>query len=86
MTISKTIWLVVMSLGFYICGALCVFRTSMLVGWARRSYAKSSFVRANPFSHMVMEPWYPIYIRGAGIFIWLWAVAIDYLVLFRGFR
>jgi hypothetical protein len=32
-----------------------------------------------------MKPWYPIYIRSAGIFIWLWALAIDYLVLFRGF-
>jgi hypothetical protein len=86
MTTSKAIWLAVISLGFYVCGALCIFRTSMLVGWAQRSYTKSKFVQAYPFSGMVMKPWYPIYIRGAGIFIWLWALAIDYLVLFRGFR
>jgi hypothetical protein len=70
---------------FYVCGALCIFKTNMLVGWAQRNYTKSKFVKAYPFSGMVMKPWYPIYIRSAGIFIWLWALAIDYLVLFRGF-
>jgi len=86
MTTSKAIWLVVISLGFYVCGALCIFRTSMLVGWGQRNYTKSKFVQAYPLSGMVMKPWYPIYIRSAGIFIWLWALAFDYLVLFRGFR
>lgn len=86
MTTSNARWLVVLSLGFYVCGVLCIFRTSGLVGWAQRNYTKSKFVQAYPFSGMVMKPWYPIYIRSAGIFIWLWALAIDYLVLFRGFR
>jgi hypothetical protein len=86
MTTSNAICLVVLSLGFYVCGALCIFRTSMLVGWAQRNYTKSKFVQAYPFSGMVMKPWYPIYIRSAGIFIWLWALGFDYLVLFRGFR
>jgi hypothetical protein len=86
MTGSKAIWLAVISLAFYACGALCIFRTSMLVGWAQKNYTKSKFVQAYPFSGMVMKPWYPTYIRAAGIFIWLWALAIDYLVLFRGFR
>jgi hypothetical protein len=86
MTASKVIWLVVISLGFYVCGGLCIFKTKMLVGWAQRNYTQSKFVQAYPFSNMVMKPWYPYYIRCAGIFIWLWALAIDYLVLFRGFR
>jgi hypothetical protein len=86
MTTSKGIWLVVISLGFYVCGALCIFKTKMLVAWGQRNYTKSKFVQAYPFSGMVMKPWYPIYIRSAGIFIWLWALGFDYLVLFRGFR
>jgi hypothetical protein len=86
MTTSKAIWLAVISLAFYAFGALCIFRTSMLVGSAQKNYTKSRFVQAYPFSSMVMKPWYPIYIRGAGIFIWLWALAIDYMVLFHEFR
>jgi hypothetical protein len=43
----------------------------VFVGWAQRKYAKSKLVRGYPFSGMVMKPWYPIYIRAAGIFIWL---------------
>jgi hypothetical protein len=85
-TTSKAIWLVVISLAFYACGALCIFRTTTLVGWAQKNYTKSKLVQAYPFSGMVMKSWYPIYIRGAGIFIWLWALAIDCLVLFRGFH
>jgi hypothetical protein len=86
MTTSGAIAVAVMSVFFYVCGGLCIFKTNMLVGWAQRNYTKSKFVQAYPFSGMVMKPWYPIYIRGAGIFIGLWALAIDYLVLLRGFR
>lgn len=52
----------------------------------RKNYEKSKFVKAYPFSNIVLKPWYPAYIRGAGIFIWLWALAIVYLVVFRNFR
>ena len=87
MTTSQTIPLVVVSVLFYVCGAVCVFKTSTLVDWAQRNYRKSSkLAQSYPFAGVVLKPWYPIYIRGAGIFIWLWALAIDYLVLFRGFR
>ena len=71
---------------FFSSAAALHLKTTMLVGWAQRNLTKSKFVQAYPFSGMVMKPWYPIYIRSAGIFIWLWALAIDYLVLFRGFR
>ena len=86
MTTSGAIVVALMSVFFFVCGGLCIFKTKMLVGWVQRNYTKSKAVQAYPFSGMVMKPWYPTYIRGSGIFIWLWALAIDYLVLFRGFR
>jgi hypothetical protein len=87
MATANIIALAFVSLGFYVAGGLCIFKTKMLVGWAQRRYANSGeFVRAYPFSNIVMKSWYPVYIRCAGIFIWLWVLAIDYLVMFRGFR
>jgi hypothetical protein len=67
--------------GFVACGWLGIFRTGTLVNWGRKNYAKSKFVRAYPFASMVLKPWYPYYIRCAGIFIWLWALIVGYLVL-----
>lgn len=86
MTTSEAIALAVVSAVFYVCGGLCIFKTRMLVGWAQRSYAKSKLVRSYPFSNMVTKPWYPVYIRCAGVFTWLWALTIDYLALFHGFH
>ncbi len=62
-----------MSVVFYLCGGLCVFKTKMLVAWGQKNYAKSKFVQSYPFSSMVTKSWYPVYIRCAGVFIWLWA-------------
>jgi hypothetical protein len=78
-----------MSVFFYICGGLCLFKTRMLIGWAQRNYHRGKFAKlagASAFSDMVTKPWYPVIIRCAGIFICLWALTIDYLVLFRGFH
>jgi len=86
MTIPQTTWLVIMVLVFGVCGWLCVFRTNMLVTWGRKNYEKSKFIQAYPFSNVVLKPWYPTYIRCAGIFIWLWAIAITYAVVFLHFR
>ena len=86
MTTSGAIAVGVMSAFFYACGGLCVFKTKTVVGWGQRSYAKSKLVQSYPLSGMVTKPWYPIYIRCAGVFIWLWALTVDYLVLFHGFR
>jgi len=86
MTSSAMFWVVVMSFFFYVCGGLCVIKPNILVDWAQRNYTKSKFVQAYLFAGMVMKPWYRTYIRGAGIFIWLWALGIDYLALLRGFR
>jgi hypothetical protein len=86
MPISRTIYVAVISVVFYVCGGICIFKTNMLVAWGKRSYAKSEIVQKNSLSSMVNKPWYPAHIRRAGIFIWLWALAIDWLVIFRGFH
>jgi hypothetical protein len=86
MTTFGIVWLVVMSLGFAVCGWFCVFKTSTVVGWGQKNYEKSKFVQSYPFSNMVLKPWYPTYIRCAGVFIWLWDLAIIYAVVFLHFR
>jgi hypothetical protein len=86
MKTSGAIALAVTSAAFYLWGGLCIFKTNMLVTWGRSSYTKSKFIQSYPFSNMVAKPWYPVYIRCAGVFIWLWALMLDYLILFRGFR
>jgi len=86
MTTSGAVTVAVISVFFYVCGGLCIFKTKMLVVWGQRSYAKSKLLQNYPFSNMVTKPWYPVYIRCAGVFIWLWALAFDYLVVFRGFH
>jgi len=86
MPASKMIPLVVISIAFYVCGALLIFRTRMFVELGRRSYGKSRFAQASPLSSIVMKPSYGTFIRAAGVFVWLWALAIDCAVLFGGFR
>ena len=86
MTMSGAIAAAVMSVVFYACGGLCIFKTKTLVAWGQRSYAKGKMAQSYPFSNLVTKPWYPVYIRCAGVFIWFWALAIDYLVLFRRFH
>jgi hypothetical protein len=84
MTTFKAIWFVIMILGFAVCGWLCIFRTNMLVTWGRKN-AKTKFAWS-PFSSVPMKPQYPTYIRCAGAFIWLWAIALIYAVVFLHFR
>jgi hypothetical protein len=84
MTTFKAIWFVVMILGFAVCGWLCVFRTNMLATWGRKN-AKTKFAWS-PFSSIPLKRGYPTYIRCAGVFIWLWAIAIICAVVFLNFR
>jgi hypothetical protein len=79
---SDIVTIVLLVLFFAFCGWLCVFKTDMLVKWARDNYAKSRFFQRYPFSNVVQKPWYPAYIRGAGIFIWLWALGFVIFVIF----
>jgi hypothetical protein len=57
-----------------------------VVGWGRRNYEKHKIVQWYPFSNLVLKPWYPLYIRCAGVFIWIWDLAVISAVLFFHFR
>ena len=72
-----------LTIGLAICGWLCVFKTGVLVERQQKNYAKHGFVRAYPFSSMVLKSWYPTYLRCAGMLAWLWALVIIYLVWIR---
>jgi hypothetical protein len=80
MTLLGMIWLVTVISVFAVCGWFCVFRTETLVTRGRKNYEENKLVQARPFSHMMQKPWYPTFIRCAGIFLWLWALAILFLV------
>jgi hypothetical protein len=56
----------------------------MLVAWGRKN-AKTKFAWS-PFSSIPFKLQYPTYIRCAGVFIWLWAIAIICAVVFLHFR
>jgi hypothetical protein len=83
MTTFESISFVLMVLGLAAGGWFCVFRTSILVTWARKNYEGSKIARAQPFSNMIMKPWYPMHIRGVGIFAWLLPLALVYLGALR---
>ena len=94
MTTFGIVWLVVFSLGFALFGWLCVFRTEMLVAMGRKNYDKVNsyprfireIVRTDPTSKIILKPWYPTFIRSAGIFIWFWDLLVLYAVIVRHFR
>ena len=86
MTISQVVLLVLTNLVLASLGALSIFKTPMIVRWARENYEKSKIVRAYPLSSTVLKPWYPTYIRCAGIVSWLFAIALDYLFLSRNIQ
>jgi hypothetical protein len=75
---------ILLSLFFYICGWLFIFKTNALVSYGRANYAKSRFVKTTvPSLKLIESHWYPTYIRCAGVFIWLWALGFDCLFLFK---
>jgi hypothetical protein len=69
-----------------VCGWLFVFRTDMLVRWGRNNYAKSKLIRSSPNAALVMKPWYPVLLRGAGVFIWLFDVGFLALAILATMR
>jgi cbb3-type cytochrome oxidase subunit 3 len=76
----KTFWFAIISVGCYISGWFFVFRTEKMVAMGRRNYS-NKLIQANPFADFVMKPSYPTYIRTAGIFLWVWTAALDYLLI-----
>ena len=79
-------WLAVMGTAFAVAGWFCIFRTDKMVAMGRRNYEKSKFTRAYPFSNFVLKDSYPTYIRCGGIFLWVWLLAILFLVIFKHFH
>jgi hypothetical protein len=67
--------------GCAVCGWLCLFRTTTVLGWARGTYTKSRVVPAYPFSSLVLKPWYPTYLRCKGGFIWLLGTAFVIMLI-----
>ena len=83
MATGQTLVLLALTGGLAICGWLCMYRTDALVERQRRRYEKSEWVRAYPFSSMVMKDWYPTYLRGSGLLIWLSDIFLIYFFWFR---
>jgi hypothetical protein len=52
------IWFVMMTLFFFVCGWLFVFKTEMMVRMGRESYAKREFLRKAPNANIVLKSWY----------------------------
>jgi hypothetical protein len=67
--------------GFLVAGWFCLFRTNALVMRGRKSYERKVFGSFR-IPGTVMKPWYPAYIRGMGIFLWLWVFGLFYFVVF----
>jgi len=60
-------------------GCACLFRTTLLVEWARKDYLRSSrVVQAWPLANLVLKPWYPIYLRMVGIYLLLIAIVVAF--------
>ena len=73
-------------IGCAVCGWLCLFRTSTVVGWLRANHARSRLVRAYPFSSLVLKPWYPTYLRCMGALIWLFGAAFVCMLILTAVR
>ncbi len=71
MTAFRGVWFVAVSLFLGYCGWLLAFRTSTVVRRAHSTYGCNFF----------MKPWYSIFMRCVGIFIWLLTVLSDYALL-----
>jgi len=65
------LWYAAVSLFLAYCGWLLVFRTSTIV---RRAHSQYQF-------KFFLKPWYSIFMRCIGVFIWLMTALVDYALL-----
>jgi len=65
------VWYLAVSLFLIYCGWLLIFRTSTIVGRAHGIYKYGFF----------LKPWYAIFMRCIGIFIWLLTALTGYALL-----
>jgi len=63
-------------------GCLCVAKPDKMADYARRWYFKmNKFFQKWPFADMVLESWYPTYLRFMGLFV----LACALMFIFIGF-
>ena len=68
---------VVVACGLTILGWACVFRANSIAEKTTREYHRGGkLVHRWPFTNIVVKSWYPIYLRGIGIVIWIFAVLL----------
>jgi hypothetical protein len=74
---QKILFLGFAVIALVVLGCACLFRTTVLVEWARKDYLRSSrFVQAWPGTNLVMKSSFPIYLRGMGIYALLIAIFV----------
>lgn len=74
---QKILFLGFVVIALVVLGCACLFRTTVLVEWARKDYLRSSrFVQEWPGSNLVLKSSFPIYLRGMGIYLLLFAILV----------
>jgi hypothetical protein len=72
-----------LTLGLAFAGWNCISKTDSLVKRHRDRFEKTASGRFYPFAIFVEKSWYPIFLRGCGVAIWLFGTALIYLTWFR---
>ena len=53
-------------------GWAALFKTELVIEYAKKQYRESGkLVQKWPGSNMVLKEWFPVYLRGMGVFAWL---------------
>ena len=64
-------------------GTACLVKPELIASYERKRYLRSNkFLQDWPFANMVLEPWYPTYLRFMGGFCWLFVLLVVYAVVF----
>ena len=83
MSASETVVMLALTLALAFAGWNCVTRTDYLVKAHRSQFGKPNGVRFYPLARFVNRTWYPAFLRGCGIAIWLCGVVFVYFTWFR---
>lgn len=83
MSASETVIMVALTLALGFAGWNCVIKNDYVVKIHRQQFGSGGGARFYPFSKLIAKPWYPAFLRGCGITIWLCTTLIIYLTWFR---
>lgn len=83
MTASEAVIMLALTLALGFAGWNCVSKTDYLVKMHRSQFEKAGGVRFYPFASLVTKSWYPAFLRGCGIAIWLCDIVFIYFIWFR---